>query len=143
MAITADLANDYFETHIEAQLWGSYDDDQRVNAIEFAKNRLQEELSVPKYTDTASSPVTQSRVLDEDTTTASDWPREDLAVYEQALHSLLYSMSNPNGQRSGPKWMAADVEQKREEGMTAHTICERAKHYMGWNFRKLHIAYTR
>jgi len=143
MAISRTLADDYFDTHTEKALWYAFDESQRNNAIAMATRRLTEELSLPKYTDSGSSPSGQVRVLDTDATSDGEWPREDLAVYEQALHMMLYSMSSPNGEQNGPKWLAADVEERRDEGRSAHQICERAKHYMGWNYRRLHVAYTR
>jgi hypothetical protein len=143
MAITRALADTYFNSHTEKELWYAFDNVQRDNGVTMAKRRLTEEISAPKYTLTGTTPTTQNRVLDEDTTSDGDWPREDLAVYEQALHMMLYSMSNPNGEKNGPKWLAPDVEERREQGVTANDICNRARHYMGWNFRKLHVEFTR
>ena len=143
MAITRALADTYFNAHTQKALWYAFDDTQRDNGITMAKRRLSEEVSKPKYTETGTSPTDQTRELDEDTTSDGDWPREDLAVYEQALHMLIYSMSNPNGEQNGPKWLVPDVEERKQDGMTDHVICERARHYMGWNYRKLHVAYTR
>lgn len=143
MAITRALADTYFNTHTEKGIWYAFDQTQRDNGIAMAKRRLTEELSKPDYTLSGTSPETQPRLLDTDTTTDSNWPREDLAVYEQALHMMLYSMSNPNGEQNGPKWLAPDVEERRDAGVSPHHISERARHYMGWNFRRVQVAFTR
>ena len=141
MAIDLTRANAYFDprNHTDSELWYAFDEEQRVGAIAEAKRRLiTAQATIQRNPQTGSTPFQQDDLLDEDTTTDTDGlPRHDLAVYEQALHTLLHSDAIANGNRMGPKWVAKRISQKRKRGISSHSVGEKASYYMGWSPKRV------
>jgi len=137
MAITLAAANTYFEdrNHPEAAIWAAFDSDQQDAAIAQAKRLLMRQRMVPYYTVSGTDPGDQTNTLDTDTTSDTDFPREDLATYEQALHILKFSDAVPDGTKTGPKWIAANIRPLREQGVDPNDIAPEARRWMGWGYR--------
>jgi len=137
MAINLSGADTYFEdrNHPEAAIWQAFDSDKQEAAITHAIRLLSRQRMVPYYTVTGTDPGDQSNALDTDTTTATQFPREDLATYEQALHILKFSDAVPDGTKTGPKWIAANIRPLREQGVDPYMIAPEARKWMGWNYR--------
>jgi len=134
MAITRALADSYFDqdNHVLGKLWEAFDRTDRDGAVAHAKRRLEQVRAVSYPTNTSSSPVQQTNLLDEDTTTANDWPREDLAVYEQALHMLIYGTFVPLPNDHDTRWIDR-INAIREEGGDAYAVADEARRLMGWD----------
>jgi len=141
MAITRQLADDYFEprNHVLGGLWAAFDTEDREGAIQHSIRRLGQERAHVRRTSTGDSPAAQSDLIDEDTTTPSDWPREDLAVYEQALHMLIHSDAVADSTKTAPKWAGKRIKELREEGGDPNFISTEARRYMGWSSRGRHV----
>lgn len=91
--MTLDSANTYFTdaNHVQAAVWAAFSLDQKTAAIAQATRVLR------RWND--------DEALDDDVTADGDFPRPDLAVYEQALWILINSRAVPNGDVNGPKFM--------------------------------------
>ena len=141
MAITRALADTYFDegNHVLAKLWEAFDRKDRDGAIAHAKRRLEQVRAVAYPTNTSSSPVEQNNLLDEDTTSATDFPREDLACYEQALHMLIFGTFVPLPNDHDTRWIDR-VNAIREEGGDAYAIAPEARRLMGWEQHGVRIA---
>ena len=137
MAITLALADSYFEerNHPESAIWNAFDPAHQEGAIAQAIRVLKRVRMVPYYTYSGTDPSDQTNLLDTDATTDAQFPREDLATYEQALHILKFSDAVPDGTKTGPKWIAANIRPLREAGVDPNSIAPEAARWMGWNYR--------
>ena len=86
MAINIDNANAYFATRTVVQSWQEYSVEQRTAAIEQAKRDLSRALGRPMRED-------------EPQYAFGDETRDEYAVYEQAIYTLLRD-ANPKGSES-------------------------------------------
>lgn len=98
MAISKTTADTYFAAtnHPRASAWSSFSTNERTGAIAHAKRILARYLPGP---------------VDETTTTDRDFPRHDLAVYEQALWSLENSPLLRSGREESADAVASDPEE--------------------------------
>lgn len=142
MAITYALANTYFgdKNHSEAAIWQAFGTSIREAAIAEAIRWLQSQRMQPYYTISGTDPTDQTNALDIDATTATDFPREDLATYEQALWFLKLGDAVPDGTKTGPKWFSDMRTMMLESGFVKWQTAPMAKHWMGWNYRGFSIA---
>lgn len=109
MAININQANLYFSNsnHIKHSIWADIDDDDKQAAIGHAKRLIALILDT---------------TINESTTSDSDFPRHDIAVYEQALWMLEQSQVIPNGDETAPKFIGEkspdDAEKKVKTGFS-------------------------
>lgn len=106
MAIDINGANEYFHpgNHLKAAIWNGFDEDQKNAGIAQAKRMMTRLLD--------DSGIT----LDSAPSGDDDFPRPDLAVYEQACYILQCSPTLPNGEQSGPKFaMPSTGQQDRKQ----------------------------
>ena len=98
MAISRTTADAYFAptNHPRASVWSGFSTDERTGAIAHGKRVLARYLT---------------GTLDERTTTDADFPRHDLAVYEQALWSLENSPLIRAGREESADAIASDPEE--------------------------------
>lgn len=98
MAITKALADTYFAAtnHPRSSVWLGFSNDQRTGAVAHAKRTLARYIG---------------EALDTDTTTDDDFPRQDIAVYEQALWCLENSPILRDGREESPDAVASDPGQ--------------------------------
>ena len=89
-------ADTYFQSHPRGHSWSAFSDPDREAAIVHAKRLL--------------SRMVRDGLIDE-TTTDGDFPRHDLAVYEQALWLLQQSPSMRDGNVDAPIPEATDTEE--------------------------------
>ncbi len=122
MAIDLAGADAYFaaDNHFMSEVWLQFtEDDHRTAAIASARRQLIRLLA---------------RDLDDTTTTDTDFPREDVATYEQALF-LLRNGFIANGDFTTPKWTLGDRDAD-DDGIPSPEkigICNEAK---GWIFER-------
>ena len=130
MAINLELANKYFlvGSHVNAHVWSAFESEDRKAAINTARLKIMRARAYPIPTDSDTSPAAQDTLLDTDTTTESDFPREDLAVYEQAIWLLVNSNLTPDGNYIGPKWYGVAPTGNPEQ------ISPKAADWMGWSY---------
>ena len=116
ISITRDLADTYFATRLENELWTGFSVGLRDKAIVSAKDVITRALG--------------STVTDETSDSDSDY-YPDRAVYHQALYMLSTSNHTANGELSGPKWSGAmpDGESKDVSGKT---IAKESLYWMNW-----------
>ena len=116
--ITKALADTYFapNNHINSTLWFAFSNIQRTGSIAEAIRVLSRALG---------------ESLTAETVVTADYYQPNYAAYEQALYSLTNSHAIPNGEESGPKFIAG-------EGGEATTradmplIGKEAKRWLGW-----------
>jgi len=113
MSIDLAGANAYFSpgNHLKAEVWAGFDEDQPGGAVAQAKRVLARMLCDG---------------IEEEATTDGDFPRHDLAVYEQACYLLQASPSMADGTYTGPKWAIP------EEPMNPHVICADALAWLAY-----------
>ena len=142
MAVTLAAANVYFgdRNHSESAIWQAFAPKQQEAAIAEAIRWLQSQRMQPYYTVTGTDPSDQTNTLDTDTTTATDFPREDLATYEQALWFLKLGDAVPDGTKTGPKWFSDARTRLMDGGFVKDQTAPMAKHWMGWNYRGFNVA---
>ena len=142
MAVTLAAANVYFgdRNHSESAIWQAFAPKQQEAAIAEAIRWLQSQRMQPYYTVTGTDPSDQTNTLDTDTTTATDFPREDLATYEQALWFLKLGDAVPDGTKTGPKWFSDARTLLMDGGFYKDQTAPMAKHWMGWNYRGFNVA---
>ena len=117
MAITRDLANAYFGTNISGELWTRYSEERKQAAIDHAQRFL-------------STCVEGD--LDTDTTSDGDFPRNDCAVYEQALYTLQNAPGLPDIDSPTPTDLFGTKEgmtNKRDTG-NIYSICKPARFFL-------------
>ena len=116
VAITRDLADTYFSTRLEDEVWTGFDVGLRDKAIVSAKDVITRALG--------------STITDETTDSSSDY-YPDRAVYHQGLYMLVTSDHTANGELTGPKWngATADGEAKDDSGKT---IAKESLYWMNW-----------
>jgi len=142
MAVTLAAANVYFgdRNHSEAEIWQAFSSAKREAAITEAIRWLQSQRMQPYYGISGEDPSDQTNTLDTDTTTATDFPREDLATYEQALWILKLGDAVPDGTKTGPKWFSDARTRLLDSGFVKDQTAPMAKHWMGWNYRGFNVA---
>jgi len=106
MAITLQLADAYFETHVQGTAWKDFDATQRERAVVHAKRLVS--ARVEDFTD--------------DTTADGDEPRYDLAIYEQAFWMVSNSALPRDGDTGAPRYLNNDGE-KYTEPVNLDTLC--------------------
>jgi len=116
VAITKDLADVYFATRLENDLWSSYPTGIRTKAIQSASDVITRALS--------------SAVTDETTDSESNY-YPDRAVYHQALFMLTESTYTSNGEFTAPKWPGATNEGASRD-KSGRTIAKEALLWMNW-----------
>ena len=127
MAIDAKGAGNYFKTTTFSQVWGEYSTEQRTAAIEQAKRELSKALRRP---------------MDEDEPpyVAGDTRRDEYAVYEQALYTLVRD-AQPTGGGAAIPSLDSDDRQP-----VAYTLREGfgnwSKRALAWLADKLTFAVT-
>ena len=106
MTINVVNADIYFgpENHIKAAIWTGFSPKEKAAGIAQATRLI---LSIM---DEDSAGL--SAYGDED----GDFPRPDLAVYEQACYMLQASPVQADGQQAGPKWALQDNVDQRKDG---------------------------
>lgn len=82
MSFTVANANTYFAGHIQRKAWAGYDQADKTAALTHAERLLRRSTG---------------RELDDDVSDEGDAPRDDLAVYEQALYLLRNGPNTPEG----------------------------------------------
>lgn len=99
MAIDISGAEAYFSkrNHIKSEIWAAFDEDSKYAALTHAQRII--EALCEDFDDTTSS--------------AGDFPRYDLAVYEQACYMLQCSPVQADANKAGPKFSMPDVNQKQ------------------------------
>lgn len=97
MSITKAKADDYFdkENHPRASVWEGFSNYERTGAMAHAKRVISRYLNCS---------------LDEEDTVDGDFPRHDLAVYEQAIWSLENSPLVRDARSEAPEATATDPE---------------------------------
>ena len=142
MAINLSGANVYFgnRNHSESELWDAFSSNQREAALAEAIRWLKSQRMQPYYGISGEDPTDQTNLLDTDTTTATDFPREELATYEQAIWILKLGSTIPDGTKTGPKWFSDARTRLLDDGFVAEQTAPMAKHWMGWNYRGFSIA---
>ncbi len=115
-SITRPLADTYFETRLENEVWTGFDTGLRDKAIVSAKDIITRALG---------SDITDETV-DADT---SYYP--DRAVYHQALYLLINGDYTSNGELSAPKWPGAtsDGQARKKQG---RSISRESLYWMNW-----------
>ena len=116
VSITRELADTYFSTRLEQEVWDGFDVGLRDKAIVSAKDIITRSLG--------------STVTDETTDSSSDY-YPDRAVYHQGLYMLATSDHTANGELTGPKWngVATDGEAK---DVTGKSIAKESLYWMNW-----------
>ncbi len=118
MAITKANADTYFAAtnHPRAAAWAGFSSDERTGAIAHAKRIVSRYLNGD---------------LDQDATADGDFPRHDLAVYEQALWSLENSPMLREGREEAPDALATDPEQDdRAREVQAAVLAPEARRWL-------------
>jgi len=116
VAITKDLADTYFSTRLENELWTSFSAGLRTKAIASATDIITRALG-----DTVTSETTDSD--------SSYYP--DRAVYHQALFMLTQSTYVSNGEFTAPKWPGA-TNSGESRDTSGRTIAKEALLWMNW-----------
>ena len=116
VTITRALADTYFSTRLEDDVWTGFDVGNRDKAIQSAKDVITRALG--------------STVTDETTDTTSDY-YPDRAVYHQALYMLINSDFTANGELGAPKWPGAttDGQARKKNG---RSISKESLFWMNW-----------
>ena len=111
MAINLQLADAYFDPaqHVFSHAWTGFTPEQRQAAINHTIRDF-ERIFKDDY--------------DDSTTTSDDFPRMDLAVYEQALELLMRS-GVANGEMTAPRYTGEDPQMKRD-----YEFCPAAKAWL-------------
>ena len=116
VTITRALADTYFETRLENELWTGFKVGLRDKAIVSAKDVI-------------------SRAYGDDITDATVYEDEeyypDRAVYHQALYMLSQSNHTANGQMTGPKWSGA-MPSGQSKDVSGKTIAKESLYWMNW-----------
>jgi hypothetical protein len=96
-------ANGYFRpgNHIRYAIWRGSDPDMQTSALAAAKRDVERLLD--------------DTLTDADASADGDFPRYDLAVYEQALW-ILVNGAVANAEETAPKWMLTGDPEAREGG---------------------------
>jgi hypothetical protein len=100
---TRTLADTYFSTNTENEAWTSYSTTQRDNAVTEAETIIWSILTEGKSSSINWYPLSLT-IRHPDDIKSTDRIREDKAIYHQALWLLLNTGSNPNAEKTGPKW---------------------------------------
>lgn len=120
MAISVDGANTYFgsSNHVKYSTWTAISNTLRTAAITHAKRVI------------ARFIADDTDDLDTDTTTDDDFPREDVAVYEQALWMIQQSNAVVNGEETAPKVIGAKSEGQIDQENFGWTISPEAMRFL-------------
>jgi hypothetical protein len=126
MAIDKSGADTYFGSgvHIMNAIWIGFSDALRTAAVAHAK------MLMALWIDDD---------LDTDTTTDADFPRHDCACYEQALWMLKKSNAVPNGEQTGPKFVAADGDSKPAPEANGFSLAPEAARFLAKNPRAIRL----
>jgi len=116
VTITRALADTYFSTRLENELWKDFSVGLRDKAIVSAQDVLSRALGSALTSETSDSD-------------SQYYP--DRAAYHQALFMLSNSDHTANGEMTGPKWngVAPSGESKDVSGKT---ISKEALYWMNW-----------
>lgn len=114
MSFTIARANTYFAGHIQRKTWNAYNTEDRTAALVHAERILRR---------------AKGRALVDTTTTDADQPREDLAVFEQALYLLRNGPASQQGGIPGHVAMdQANPQAPREQDIG--TVCPEAMRWL-------------
>ena len=114
MSFTVARANTYFAGHIQRRTWNEFAAEDKTAALVHAERILRRAAG---------------RALVDTVTTDADQPREDLAVFEQALYLLRNGPATQQGGLPGHVSMdQANPSAPREQDMGA--ICPEAMRWM-------------
>jgi len=116
VTITRVLADTYFETRIDAELWVSFNAGLRDKAIVSASDVISRALG-----DTITD-----ETVEED---AQYYP--DRAVYHQALYMLSFSNHTANGQMTGFKFSGTTPNGESKD-VSGKTISKESLYWMNW-----------
>jgi len=116
VTITRALADTYFETRLENELWTGFSAGLRDKAVVSAKDVISRALG--------------DDVTDETTEEDAQY-YPDRAVYHQALYMLSASNHTANGQLSGPKWSGA-MPSGESKDVSGKTIAKESLYWMNW-----------
>lgn len=120
MSIDVSGANIYFgsSNHVKYATWTGISNALKTAAIAHAKRVIARFIA----DDTGD--------LDTDTTADTDFPREDVAVYEQALWMIQQSDVVVNGEESAPKLLGANSEGNVDQINFGWTISPEAMRFL-------------
>jgi hypothetical protein len=115
-AITRALADTYFSTRLEKDVWDAFSIGLRDKSIVSAKDIITRALG--------------NTVTEETTDTDTNY-YPDRAVYHQALFMLINSDHTANGEFTAPKWPGATkrIESRDKSG---RTVAKEALLWMNW-----------
>jgi len=115
--ITRVLADDYFDqdSHINFELWNSFDDEQKDGAVAHAIRQVTREIG--------------SSIESETVSTGASY-RPDYAVYEQSLYLLVNSDAVADGTQTGPKYYGDDGGGQERERAKLSDICEESQKWL-------------
>ena len=116
VAITRTLADTYFSTRLENEIWTGFNIGIRDKAIVSAKDIITRALG--------------ATVTSETTDTSADY-YPDRAVYHQALYMLTTSDFTANGELTGPMWTGASLSGEAKD-TTGKTISKESLYWMNW-----------
>lgn len=104
MSIDITAADAHFGTkvHIRSGIWNGFDRDLRQSALVQARRDIERLLG-------------EAIAAEDETSADGDFPRYDLAVFEQALWILVNS-AVANGEQTTPKWMLTGDPEARDGG---------------------------
>jgi hypothetical protein len=115
---TAEMAEDYFSTHIKKSLWDAYDTETQELAVNQAEREIWAFLG-GMYLNHPNDILPYSRY------------RQDYAIYEQALYCLQISGINRTGELNGAQWTQNDEEDSVEVAdYPPAPICKEAKFWL-------------
>lgn len=115
MAINTTLADDYFGKHIAGAIWNRYTTQQKQAAIEHATRILETILE---------------NDIDDDTTIDGDFPRDDCAVYEQALYTLQNAPDLPDSPNATELFGTQEGEPSKRNTEALYKLCKAARFYL-------------
>jgi len=115
-SITRALADTYFETRLENEVWTGFDVGLRDKAIVSAKDVLTRALSSAITSETVDADINY-------------YP--DRAVYHQAIFMLVNSDHTANGQLTAPKWPGA-TKANDSRDKSGRTISKESLFWMNW-----------
>jgi len=120
MAIDVTGANTYFgvTVHVKAATWTEVSANLKAAAVAHAKRVVARFLNI------------KVSELDADTTDDDDFPRHDVAVYEQALWMVQQSDAVVNGEESAPKVIGSKSEGAVEQENFGWTIAPEAMRFL-------------
>lgn len=122
MAFTLADADAYFSpvNHMASSIWLGKSVTERTAALAYARRQIERMLG-----DTLSVAGIANTTYE---------PRQDYALYEQALHVVTHNPFRANGELSAVGWTATQKDgspQDHDEAMAS--LCKMAIHYLGWN----------